>query len=342
MEKHNHNQDHMHESHHKHNNHDHVHGFHHSHNHNPKEYGKSLLVIILLNLIITIAEYIGGIISGSLGLVSDATHNLSDVLSLILGFFGEKISSRKASKKHSFGLKRFEILTALINGLLLWGIAIFIIIEAFRRFKNPVNISIELMLIIAFIGLFGNLFSVLILNKDKSHNLNMKAAYLHLFYDTISSVAIIIIGIIIYFTNFLFLDLLISILISIMIIFSGFDVIKKSFNIFMQGVPEHLNFDEIHNTLLKIKGVKSVHDIHIWAIDSNEVFLSCHVCLDKNIRKSKSNINNKKNNNMNDNNNADLILHNINHELKEKFNIDHTTIQTENNQMCKNEHICTR
>lgn len=316
MEKHNHN-------------HNHTHSSHHSHNHNHKEYSKSLVITILLNLIITIAEYIGGIISGSLGLISDAAHNLSDVLSLILGFFGEKISTKKANKKHSFGLKRFEILTALINGLLLWGIAIFIIIEAFRRFENPVNISIGLMLGIAFIGLFGNLFSVLILNKDKSHSLNMKAAYLHLFYDTLSSVAIIIVGIIIYFTNFIFLDLLISILISIMILFSGFDVIKKSFNIFMQGVPEHLSFDEIHKAILKIKGVKSVHDIHVWAVDSNDVFLSCHVCLDKNIGKSK-------------NSNIDLILHNLNYELKEKFNIDHTTIQTENNQMCRNEHICTR
>ena len=158
---------------------------------------KKFGITIILNIIITIAEYMGGIFSGSLALISDAGHNLSDVLSLFLGYFGERISHKESTKKHTFGFKRFEIFTALINSLSLWAIGIFIIYEAISRLKTTESISVGLMIGIAFIGLFGNLFSILVLNKEKDESLNMKAAYTHLFYDTISSVAVIISGIVI-------------------------------------------------------------------------------------------------------------------------------------------------
>jgi len=278
---------------------------------------KKFGITIILNIVITIAEYIGGIFSGSLALISDAGHNLSDVLSLILGYFGEKISDKESTKKHTFGFKRFEIFTALINSLSLWAIGIFIIYEAISRLKTTESISIGLMIGIAFIGLFGNLFSILVLNKEKDESLNMKAAYTHLFYDTISSIAVIISGIVIYFTGWVILDLLISIFISLMIFYSGFEIIKKSIHIFMQGTPEGIEFDEVYQTILNINGVESLHNLHIWSIDSDEIFLSGHICINK--KKS----------------NSKKILEEINELILEKYHIENSAIQIEEDDFCK-------
>ena len=153
--------------------------------------GKNLIFVILLNAVITVAEYIGGIFSGSLALISDAGHNLSDVFSLILGYAGEKVSEKKPDKKFSFGLKRFEVVVALVNAFSLLGIGLYIVYEAAVRYLHPVPIDIRVMVPVAVIGLLGNLFSMLILMKQRHSTLNMKAAFLHLLYDTISSVTVI-------------------------------------------------------------------------------------------------------------------------------------------------------
>ena len=288
-----------------------------THEHNHKKIGWT----IILNVIITVSEYIGGVISGSLALLSDAGHNLSDVIALILSYFGEKISDKKTNKKHSFGFKRVEVFTALINALVLWGISTYIIIEAINRFFGEVQpISLGIMIGVGSIGLFGNIFSVMILNKEKGKNLNMKAAYLHLFYDAISAVGVIITGIIIYYTHFYVLDIIMSIIISLMIFWGGLKVIKSSLHIFMQGVPEGIDFDKVEAKIKKIKNVKTVHDLHLWAIDSNEIYLSCHVCVEK-VK------------------NSDDIINSINKMLLKEFNIDHSTIQLENNNICKTEAV---
>jgi cobalt-zinc-cadmium efflux system protein len=229
---------------------------------------------ILINIGITLAEAIGGTLSGSLALLSDAGHNLSDVISLGLSFLGEKLSSGKATRRHTFGFKRTEIFTALINSLSLVGIAFFIVLEALKRISSPPELSLGLMMGIATIGLFGNLFSMVILRKKES-NLNVRAAYLHLFYDAITSIAVIGSGLLIYLTGWVIADLAVSLLIAGMVLWSGLGVIKKTIHIFMQGVPEHLQ------DILGVSGVKSVHGLHIWSIDSNDVFLSCHICMDE-------------------------------------------------------------
>lgn len=284
----------------------------HNHDMNSKKIGWT----IALNIIITISEYVGGLLSGSLALLSDAGHNLSDVISLILSYFGKKISEKKADKKHSFGFKRVEIFTALFNALSLWAIGIIIIIEAIKRINSSESISLGLMLIIAFIGLLGNVFSIIVLNKSKDENLNMKAAYLHLFYDAISSVAVIISAIVIYFTHWIILDIVVSIFIAIMIFWSGFGIIKSTIHIFMQGVPEGIDFEEVYKNILKISGVKSVHSTHIWSINSEETFLSCHICIE----------NGKMDN--------DKIIQKVNAMLEKNYEINHTTIQIEKNNIC--------
>jgi len=275
---------------------------------------------IILNIIITVSEYIGGTLSGSLALLSDAGHNLSDVTALILSYFGEKISDKKATKKHTFGFKRTEVFTALINALVLWGISTYIIVEAINRFGEVQPISLGIMIGVGSIGLFGNIFSVMILNKEKGKNLNMKAAYLHLFYDAISAVGVIVTGIIIYYTDFYVLDIIMSIIISLMIFWGGLNVIKSSLHIFMQGVPEGIDFDKVEDKIKKIKNVKTVHDLHLWAIDSNEMRLSCHVCVEK-VK------------------NSDDVINSINKMLLKEFNIEHTTIQLENTDICKAEAV---
>jgi len=290
-----------------------------THEHNHKKIGWT----IILNIAITIAEYVGGIMSGSLALLSDAGHNFSDVLSLILGYFGEKVSAKKATKKHSFGFKRFEILTALINALALVAIAIIILIEAINRINNTQQISLGIMLGVGAIGLFGNLFSIMILNKDKESSVNMKAAYLHLFYDTLSSVFVMVSAVIIYFTNYVIIDMIVSVIIAVMILYSSMEIIKKTIHIFMQGVPDGMDFDKIYRAIKSIKSVKTVHDLHIWSVDSNEAFLSCHVCIEK-VK------------------NSDDIINGINKLLLKDFNISHTTIQLENNNLCKEKAICSK
>ena len=290
------------------------------HEHNSKTLGWT----ILLNLAITVAEYIGGIFSGSLALLSDAGHNLSDALSLGLSLFGERISEKKATERHSFGFKRVEIFTALINALALWGVGFYILFEAFKRLRAQQNISLGLMLGVAAIGLVGNLVSIMVLNKDKENNLNMKSAYLHLFYDTISSVAVILSAVIIYFTGWSVLDTIVSIFIALMIFWSGFGIIKKAVHIFMQGVPDDIDSEEVYRSIISIKGVKSAHSIHIWSINSNEVFLSCNICLDKEIMTK----------------NSDNLIKKINTMLEKKFSINHTTIQIENKRICSGNKCC--
>lgn len=291
------------------------------HGHRTKRIGLAILV----NMGITVAEAIGGMLSGSLALLSDAGHNLSDAISLGLSLLGEKLSEKKPTPRHTFGFKRTEIFTALINSLSLIGIAFFIVVEAIKRIPSPPQLSLGIMLGIAIIGLFGNLFSMTILGRKES-NLNIKAAYLHLFYDAISSIAVIGSGILIYLTGWIIVDLIVSLFIAGMVIWSGLGIIKRTIHIFMQGVPEHLEFDRILQDILEVSGVKSVHDLHIWSINSNEAFLSCHICMDE----------------IEGERDTDRIIQNINEVLLKKHHIRHTVIQAENQNLCGTDILCNK
>jgi cobalt-zinc-cadmium efflux system protein len=293
----------------------------HGHGNNDKNIGWA----ILINIGITVAEAVGGTLSGSLALLSDAGHNLSDVISLGLSFLGEKLSEKKATRRHTFGFKRTEIFTALINSLSLVGIAFFIVMEALRRISSPPELSLWLMLGVATIGLLGNIFSMVILGK-KENNLNVKAAYLHLFYDAISSVAVIVSGLLIFLTGWVIADLAVSLLIAGMVLWSGLGVIKRTIHIFMQGVPEGLEFDRILQDILGVPGVNSVHGLHIWSIDSSDVFLSCHICMDESDGKK----------------DTDRIIQNINEMLQQNHSIHHTVIQAETRNLCGMDVLCNK
>lgn len=307
-------------------NHNHPHHEHHNghdhdkHGHAPHSFGstKSLALVISFNIIITIAQYAGGILSGSLALISDAGHNLSDVFSLILGYIGIKVSEKKPDAKYTFGLKRFEVLIALVNSISLFMIGIYIVYEAVKRFANPAPIDISIMLPVAAIGLAGNLLSILVLGAHRDSSLNMKAAFLHLFFDALSSVAVIGAAVIIHFTGALWADLAVSIIIVFMIAWSSIRVITESLRIFLQGAPSGLDTSEILAELEGIGGVREVHGLHVWSINSKEIFLSCHICLDESSAGK----------------NSDSMIKSVNSLLEKKFAIAHTAVQIETDQLC--------
>ena len=284
----------------------------HSHSHDSIS-GKKLFWTIIFNSIITIAEFIGGILTGYLALLADAVHNLSDVATLGLAWIGVKGSQIPASKKSTYGYKRIEVITAFISAVSLVVIAIFILMEAYDRYINPQEITNPALFItIAVIGLIGNILSILFLNSEKGKSLNMKTAFLHMAYDAVSSVAVIIGGIIIAMTGLVIIDTILSSFIALMIFWSSYLIIKEAILIFMEAVPAGLNFDDIYDEIIKFDIVKEIHDLHIWSLSSTEVALSCHICI------SKDNISQ-----------GEIVIAKINQAIKDKFHIGHSTIQLE-------------
>ncbi len=295
----------------------------HSHGHGERR-GRNLLISILLNTGITVAQFIGGLLSGSLSLLSDAGHNLSDVLSMMLGYAGEKISESKPTKQFTFGLKRFEVLIAVINSLSLLIIGGLIVYEAVARYLHPPVVNTSIMIPVALIGLAGNLISMILLAAHRDDNLNLKAAFLHLFYDTLSSVAVVASGFIIRFTGWHEADLIASLVIVIMIAWSSLDILRTAFRIFLQGTPPHLDADEIYHEMINHPGVVGVHGLHVWSINSQEVFLSCHIVLEEDAP-------------------VNRYLLELNDLLKREFNIEHSALQIETGSFCdEQDGVCQR
>ena len=285
---------------------------HHQHSHDHIS-GKKLIWTMIFNMIITLAEFVGGLLSGYLALVADAVHNLSDVAALGLAWLGVKGSQIPATKKSTYGYKRIEVITAFISAVSLVVIAIFIILEAYDRYLNPQELTHPwLFMSVAVIGLFGNILSIWLLHSEKGKSLNMKTAFLHMAYDAVSSIVVIIGGIVILLTGIYLIDVILSIVISLMIFWSSYLVIKEAVLIFLEAVPEGINFDEVHQAIKSINKVIDVHDLHIWSISSVETALSCHVSLEED-----------------DLPNGPVVVQQINQHIKEKFHIGHGTIQIE-------------
>ncbi len=297
--------------------HEHPHEHSHSHDHefdlteNNSLNKIRLTFVILLNLVITIAEIIGGLFSRSLSLLSDAFHNFGDTSSLILSWVGIKISNKAKDKRKTFGYKRAHIIVAFLNSQFLLIICIFLIIEAIKKFFSPVEIKTSIMLIVASIGLIANLLSTLILHKDSKHSLNIRSSYLHLLGDTFSSVGVILGGILIKFFKLYFVDPLITLSIAIYIGYESIKIIIKTINILMQSSAD-LNYEEIKKDIESIPNVNSLHHVHTWLSDEKTIYFEAHVevC---NIKMEETN----------------MILEKINHLLHDKYDISHTTIQFE-------------
>ncbi len=305
-----------HNDHHNHNHNDndehkHSHHHHHHHHHHTEMSGSKLLWVTLLNLAITIFQIIGGILSNSLSLLSDAIHNLGDSSAVFIAFVAGNRGRKQADYKKTFGYKRIEILAALFNAVVLISICIYLLFEAYKRFVSPEEIQGKMMFIVAIFGLLANLISVVILQKDKESNLNVKAAYLHLLGDTLSSVAVILGGLAIWLWNIYWLDPIITSLVSFYIIKHTWGVVREAVDILMQSAPDNISINDIKNEVEKIPEVQNIHHVHIWKLDDTRTFLEAHVNLKNDMLISEM---------MNVQQNIEQILEDI-------FHINHVTLQ---------------
>jgi len=290
-----------------------------SHDHHPVPpgaTGRRLGLVILLNAVITVVEFVAGMLSGSLALVSDAGHNLSDVLALMLGYAGERAAQSRPSARFSFGLRRLEVLIALVNAVSLVVIGVLIVIEAVQRFSTPQPVQGGLMLVVALVGLAGNAFSILLLHDHRGHSLNLKAAFLHLLYDTISSLAVVGVGLVLLLRPWYWLDLVVSLAIVLMMVGSSLGIIREAVRVFLQATPASIDPDQVRGVILEVDGIASVHGLHIWSVSSNEIFLSCHVCTSS------------------EDTDTNRVIRDINAALEEKFAIEHTAVQVETTPIC--------
>jgi len=281
-------------------------------NHHESSSQRGLIVALGLTICIMLVELVGGILSNSMSLLGDAGHMLVDVLALGISLFALNLAKRPATSARTFGLHRAEILAALANGTILILVSFFVFYASIQRLKSPPEIKSTLMIVIAVIGLIANLIGVILLRRDRHANLNVKGAFLHIVGDTISSVGVIAAGIIVSTTGFRLADPIMAIIIGIIILLGAVQLVRESTNILLESVPKNIDTDEVINTLKNIKGVKEIHDFHLWTITSGIYALSSHVMLDEEQI-----------------NNAHEIIDLINVELKTKHGITHTTIQIE-------------
>jgi len=286
----------------------------HNHNHTHTEVkGRNLIISIILNTVITVSQVIGGIISGSLSLLSDALHNFSDVLSLIVSYVATILSKRKASTNKTFGFKRAEIIAAFVNSATLIIVAILLIKEAIVRFIAPQEVVSDLVIWLSILGIVANGISVLLLKKDADTNMNMKSAYLHLLTDMMASVAVLVGGLLMKFYKFYWIDPLLTFAIALYLIYMGYDLLKQSTKVLMLFTPNTVQVDEIVTTIRKIEPIKNVHHVHIWQLNEDEMHLEAHIDFKEDIKLSE----------------FDVILDRIEEEVYHTYGINHVNIQPE-------------
>ena len=284
----------------------------HPHSHQTKNLNSKLKFGILLNTLFTVIEFTVGIFSGSLALVSDAGHNLTDSLSLAISFFAQKMSDRKSTPDKTYGYGRATIISALINSVILITLAIYIFYEAYTRILHPQAVSGNLIAIVSLIGILVN-GGIALMFRNSTKDLNMRSAFLSMAFDTFASVGALIAGVIIYFTNFFVIDAIVSIIIGLMLLFSAWGVLKDALHILFEGTPRGLDFEKVKKDIFDaFPEITNVEDLHIWSISSSKIALSCHITVE----------------------NADLqksveIVKEVKKILHDRFEIEHSTIELE-------------
>lgn len=287
----------------------------HHHHHSNNSHSGKILVTILLNIGITVAQVIGGLWSGSLALLSDALHNFTDVVSLIISYIASLFAAKDASIERTFGYKRAEILAAFINASTLIVIAAILIKEAIERFFSPQDIESNLVIILSIVAILGNGFSVLLLKSDSKRNMNTKSAYLHLFSDMLASVAVLIGGLLMKYFSIFWIDSVLTLAIALYLVIVSIDLLKQSYSVLMLFTPENINVEEIAVYIRKLKGISDLHHIHVWQLNEDEIHLEAHCRFKEDIKISE----------------FDKILIEIEDILHEKYNINHVNIQPEFN-----------
>ncbi|NQU32724.1 MAG: cation transporter [Bacteroidetes bacterium] len=276
--------------------------------------GKNMAIAISLNIIITVGQIIGGVISGSIALLTDALHNFSDVISLILSYYTNRLAKRKSTINQTYGFKRAEILSAFINSATLIAIAIYLIVEAVDRFLNPQMVNYDIVIYFAIGSIVINLISVIILHKDSKNSLNIKSAYLHLFTDVLTSIAVMIGGFLMKYFGIYRIDSILSVAIAIYLIFSSYKLLLESIKILMQFTPKEVDIQNICDKVCDIEEIENIHHVHLWQLNDKELFFEAHIDLKKDIKITE----------------FQRILLNI-EDVLDKYEIHHFNIQPEYN-----------
>ncbi len=284
----------------------------HHHHHRSQ---KNLGVSIALNILITLAQIIGGLISGSLALLSDALHNFTDVVSLVISYIASVFAKKKASVHKTFGYKRAEIIAAFINASSLIVIAIILIIEAVERFITPQQINSNLVIWLSALAIVFNGLSVLLLMKDRKQNMNLASAYLHLLTDMLASVAVLIGGVLMKFYNIYWVDSLLTAAIAFYLIIVGIKLLKNSFRVLMLFTPESIEISDIVKEITQLPLIKNMHHVHIWQLNEQELHLEAEIDFTANIKLTQ----------------FEAVLEQIEDILLQKYGINHVTIQPEFN-----------
>ena len=256
--------------------HDHEHGHgRHGHHHGDSS-GRNLLITLVLNLLIPVVQIFGGLAAGSVALISDAIHNLSDFTALFIAYVAHHIGRRSPSFKFTFGYRRAEVLAALINVVVLVGASVYILMEALTRLRSPEPISGGLVVLVASVGVIGNGVSALLLKRGSAGNVNIRGAFLHMIADFLTSVVVLINGVVLMIRPWYWLDPLLSLLIVLFILRNCWAILKVVASILMEGVPAGLDIEEIQTALQEVDGVVNVHHIHAWNVGSSISAFTCH------------------------------------------------------------------
>jgi cobalt-zinc-cadmium efflux system protein len=287
----------------------------HEHSHSdPGAMIKRLWWAIVLTFVIFLAEAIGGYLSNSLALLSDAGHLFADVFALVLSLVALYLTRLPSTSKHTYGYHRAEVMAAVINGITLFIIAGVIFYEAYRRIFHPEPVKTVAMLIVAAIGLVANLVIAISLHRSAGGNLNIKAAYFHVIGDLLASVGVIAGAVIMMITGNYLADPIISVVVGLIILRGAYGVIKEGTSILLESVPAQIDYEALKRDLLNTEGVQGIHDLHVWTLSSSKIMLSVHVYIDS----TESHIGSE-------------ILKRLNDMLREKYDIRHSTIQFECN-----------
>ncbi|RUT73616.1 cation diffusion facilitator family transporter [Ancylomarina longa] len=274
--------------------------------------GKNLLWSILLNVFITLAELIGGIISGSISLLSDAIHNFSDVLSLIISYLANKLTKKAATNNHTYGFSRSEVMAAFINATTLIVLAFYILFKGIIRLFNPESVAVDWVIWMALASIIVNGLSVLFISKDAHDNINIKSAYLHLFSDMLTSIAVLVGGLSMKYFGWQSVDAILSISIALYLLYSSWGIFKSAITIIMQFTPANIEIHEITELLSKIPEIKNIHHVHVWQINEHNIMFESHIDVHKDFKIT----------------DFELVLTKIK-DILSQFNIKHVTIQPE-------------
>jgi cobalt-zinc-cadmium efflux system protein len=272
---------------------------------------RTLRIALVLTASFLMAEVVGGILTRSLALISDAAHMFTDAAALAIALAAIRIAKRPADFRRTYGYHRFEILAAAFNALLLFAVAIYILWEAYQRFKNPPEVHSTGMLVIASIGLIVNLVSIRLLSSGKDSSLNVKGAYLEVWSDLLGSVGVILGAVVIRFTGWVWVDTAIAVAIGLWVLPRTWVLLKDSLNILLEGVPEGIDVEEVERAMRTVPGVVSIHDLHIWALTSGKASLTAHVVYDPSFSPEEA------------------LMPALQEILAQRFNVHHTTLQFE-------------